>query len=228
MSLSITILPALSDNYIYLIKDNNSGYLAAVDPSEASPVLDYLESKNEKLDLIGGPESNIPGIDQVVKDGDKINIGDSRATAIQIPGHTLDQIAFWFEKEKIVFTGDTLFSIGCGRIFEGNPKMMWDSLCKLRDLPSDTKVYCGHEYTEKNIEFALSLEPDNSKLKNFQAEIIEVRKKNQPTMPSTIKNEALLNPFLRADEQSFKDSLGMSNSSEIDVFTEIRKRKDNY
>jgi len=253
MPLSITILPALSDNYIYMLKDNDSGCLAAVDPSEAKPVLDYLEAQNGKLSMIltthhhwdhtdgnlelkektgchilGGPGVQIPGQDEVLKDGDLIKLGSLRAKALAIPGHTLDQIAFWFEEDEAVFTGDTLFSIGCGRIFEGDPKMMWESLCKLRALPPQTKVYCGHEYTEKNIKFALSLERDKPNLLSLQKEIKLLREEGKSSLPSTIKIETDSNPFLRADQNDLKEALGMAGSDTIEVFSKIRKRKDSY
>jgi len=184
--------------------------------------------KKQAAKSSGGGGGGIPKIDRVVSDGDVVELGSSQARCIAIPGHTLDQIAFWFEKDKIVFTGDTLFSIGCGRIFEGNPKMMWESLCKLRELPPETQVYCGHEYTEKNIEFALTLEPKNKGLHDLQEHVKKIRKTNKPSVPSTLETEIKLNPFLRADDSSLKEAMGLKESDTVEVFAEVRKRKDRY
>ena len=190
--MKITPIPCLNDNYAYVIEDNNSKIVGVVDPSEAAPIISFLKNKNLKLNyilnthhhfdhvdannelkklynakVIGffGDKHRIPGIDITLKDNEKWYFGDSPVKIFHIPGHTLGHICFFFEEKKIVFTGDTLFSLGCGRIFEGDHKQMFSSLNKIKNLPKNTKIYCGHEYTYKNAEFCIKFDSNNADLK---------------------------------------------------------------
>jgi hydroxyacylglutathione hydrolase len=153
-------------------------------------------------------------------------LGKAQAKIFDIPAHTRGHIAFWFEADKAVFTGDTMFAMGCGRLFEGTPAQMWSSLSKLAALPPDTRVYCGHEYTLSNGKFALTLEPGNPALKRRMAEVERLRAENQPTIPSTIGLERETNPFLRPTSAELRKSLAMEKAELIDVFAETRRRKD--
>ena len=251
--LEIIQLPVLNDNYIYLVLEPVSGKTAAVDPALAQPVLDELTLRGWSLDFIfnthhhgdhvGGnselkqrtgckiigakaDSQRIPGIDLALADGDHFELGEVRFKILETPGHTRGHIVFYSAEENVLFCGDTLFAMGCGRLFEGTAEQMWRSLQKLRDLPPETKVYCAHEYTLTNGLFALTVEPDNEALKARMIEVQRLRSENKPTVPSTIALERATNPFLRADETSVKDSINMSNATALDVFTEVRKRKD--
>ena len=150
------------------------------------------------------------------------------AKIFETPGHTAGHIIYWFEEEKILFTGDTLFVLGCGKLFEGTPQVMWNSLLKIRNLPKETKIYCGHEYSKSNADFALSLEKNNNKLIERYNEIKKLVNENSFTVPTTVENEIECNPFLRADDDSLRKNLEMENVSPEKVFAEIRKRKDNF
>ncbi len=253
--LHIQQIPVLSDNYVYLVRDEESGACAAVDPAEAEPVLAALREKGLTLshilnthhhgDHVGGNErlkaetgcaivgpradaSRIPGIDVEVGEGDEFRLGNAIARVFDVPGHTRGHIAYWFEDDKALFCGDTLFALGCGRLFEGTPRQMWESLTSLRNLPGDTRVYCAHEYTQTNARFALSVEPENEALKAV-AERVEVRRaKNLPTVPSLMADEVAANPFLRADSPELQRAMGMENADAVDVFAEIRHRKDAF
>ena len=223
--LSIDLVPCLSDNYAYLLRDPVSGAVGIVDPSEAPPVLAALEKRGWTLThifnthhhfdhtggnlplkeatgaTIIGPKADahrIPGIDTGVGEGDTVTFGTQTAEVFDIPAHTTGHIALYFAASQAVFTGDTLFAMGCGRLFEGTPAQMFAAMRKLEALPGDTRVYCGHEYTESNGRFALHVEPDNA---DIQAEMVKVRAlraKNEPTIPSTIRLERKTNPFMRA------------------------------
>ena len=223
--MKIIPIPCLNDNYAYIVNDVVTKTIGVVDPSEAAPIINYL--KKEKLELnyilnthhhfdhvdgnielqklynskiIGfiGDKHRIPGINITLNDGEKFNFGKSIVKIIHIPGHTSGHICFFFEKEKIAFTGDTLFSLGCGRIFEGTYKQMFESLNKLKKLPIETKIYCGHEYTLKNSMFCNKYEENNENLKKKIIEIEHKLKNNLPTIPSTIEEELACNIFLRA------------------------------
>lgn len=223
--LTIDLIPCLSDNYAYLLRDG-AGAVGVVDPSEPGPVqavLDQLgvrlthifnthhhfDHTGGNLDLkassgatIIGPAADahrIPGIDQGVKEGDRVAFGKTSASIFDIPAHTSGHVAFWFADDKAVFTGDTLFAMGCGRLFEGTPADMFAAMAKLKTLPGDTRVYCGHEYTESNGRFALTVEPENGDLIRRMDEVRRVRAAGQPTIPSTIALERATNPFMRAE-----------------------------
>ena len=253
--LEIALIPALSDNYVYLAHDRDSGATAVVDPAEAAPVLAALEQRGWTLthilnthhhaDHIGGNEElkarfgvpivgpradaeRIPGIDVEVGDGDTYDFAGHQARVFDTPGHTRGHIAFWFPDSEALFCGDTLFALGCGRLFEGTPAQMWDSLGKLRALPDATRVYCGHEYTQSNARFALTIEPDNEELRARAAAVDALRAKGEPTIPSTLGEEKRTNPFLRADVPEVQEAVGMAGADPAAVFGEIRRRKDNF
>ncbi|MBT4889618.1 MAG: hydroxyacylglutathione hydrolase [Rhodospirillales bacterium] len=253
--LDIVQIPVLNDNYIYLAHEATSGATAVIDPAVAGPVLEAAASRGWTIthiinthyhgDHTGGnleikektgctiigsriESDRTPGIDQEVSDGDHIKIGNAPCIVFDVPGHTEGHIAFWFEESDALFCGDTLFALGCGRIFEGSPLEMWTSLSKLKVLPGSTKVFCAHEYTQANAKFALSVEPDNAALVARSKEIDEMRLKGIPTVPSTLAQELATNPFLRPDSEDLQRTIGMSGGAIVDVFAETRKRKNNF
>jgi len=253
--MEIIPIPCLSDNYAYIIYDKNSKTTGVVDPSESKPIISFLEGKNIKLnyilnthhhfDHIGGnielkkkynakivgfegDKHRIPGVDITLKDNEKWNFGNSTIKVFHIPGHTLGHICFFFEEEKIAFTGDTLFSLGCGRIFEGDHKQMLDSLNKIKKLPKDTKIYCGHEYTYKNAEFCMKYDNNNNDLKKKFEKIKKLRSKNLPTIPSSLEDELKSNIFLRCDQKYLKIKLSMKNQEDSKVFKKVRDLKDSF
>jgi hydroxyacylglutathione hydrolase len=170
----------------------------------------------------------IPAVDESVREGDTVKVGDLSANVIETPGHTLGHITYWFHEDKLAFVGDTLFSIGCGRVIEGDPEMMWRSLKKLRDLPDDTEFYCGHEYTAANIKFARTIEPNNEALAERETEVVREIAKGLPTIPVTIGEEKEANPFLRADVPEVAAGIGMAGKPAAEVFAEIRERKNRF
>ena len=239
--MKVKIIPCLKDNYSYLIIDDKSNSSCVIDPSEATPIIEYLEKNNIKLnfilnthhhyDHVGGnkelkerynakvvgyidDEKRIPGIDITVKDNQIWKEKKFEAKVVHIPGHTSGHICFYFFNEKNIFTGDTLFSLGCGRIFEGTYSQMFQSLNFFKNLPLDTKIYCGHEYTLKNSDFCLEYDPNNQNLKKKIYKIKEKLKQNLPTIPSTIKDEIECNIFLR--------------SKNLQNFSKLRDLKDNF
>ncbi len=233
--LTILQLPVLNDNYIYLIHDPVSGGTAAVDPAIAQPVLDVLEQKGWRLttilnthhhgDHVGGnlelkqktgctvvaplsDQNRIPGIDRGVVDGDVVTLGSHTARVIATPGHTSGHVVYHFADDNTLFCGDTLFVMGCGRLFEGTAEQMWHSLQKLKALPAVTKIYCAHEYTQTNGRFALTVEPDNQQLQQRMEVINQLRANHQPTVPSTIEQELATNPFFRENSLRCRKPLG--------------------
>lgn len=249
--LGITLLPMLADNYAYLLRDPATGTTGVVDPAEAAPVLEALDGG--RLDWIllthhhsdhiagvpeiraatrcrvAGPRSErrrIEGMDVELAEGDDFAFGSEPVEIFETPGHTRGHISFWFPRSEAVFCGDTLFMLGCGRLFEGDAATMWDSLGKLAGLPDATRVYCGHEYTLSNARFALGIDPDNPALQNRAAEIERLREAGLPTVPGTIAQEKATNPFLRAADPAIRARLGMAQASDAEVFGEIRRRKD--
>ena len=175
-----------------------------------------------------GDNHRIPGIDISLKDNENWVFGDSKLKVIHVPGHTLGHICFFFEKEKIVFTGDTLFSLGCGKIFEGDHKQMLDSLNKIKKLPKNTKIYCGHEYTYKNAEFCIKYDSSNVSLKKRFEIVKKLRMKNLPTLPTTLEDELSSNIFLRCNQNDLKIKLNMENQEDFKVFKKVRDLKDNF
>lgn len=251
--LEIVPVPCLRDNYAYLLIADGEG--AVVDPSEAEPVSRALAARNLKLthilnthhhhDHVGGnlglksargakivgaekDRARIPGLDIGLREGDTFRLGAHEARILEIPAHTSGHIAYWFVEAKAVFTGDTLFLMGCGRLFEGTPEMMCASLAKLAALPDDTRVFCGHEYTLNNARFALTLEPSNADLQKRMREVAERRAKGLPTVPATIALEKKTNPFLRASSPEIRRTLGLERASDVEVFAEMRRRKDAF
>jgi hydroxyacylglutathione hydrolase len=253
--LEIHQFPCLNDNYGYLVHEPVSGATAAIDTPEVKPILAALEEKGWTLThilnthhhfdhaggnaelkektgctVIGpkGEKDLIPGIDRAVGEGDIVELGAARARVIDVPGHTRGHIAYSFDQEHVAFVGDTLFALGCGRLFEGTAQQMWTSLGKLMELPDDTVVYCAHEYTQANARFALSVEPDNAALAARAKEIDEKRARGEWTVPTTIGIEKRTNPFLRAASPDLRRVLGLEAAPDVDVFAETRKRKDNF
>jgi hydroxyacylglutathione hydrolase len=251
MPIEIEIVPCLSDNYAYLVKSGES--CAVVDPSEPEPVraalartgwkLTHILNTHHHLDHTGGnlalkqetgakvvgpgkDAARIPGIDIGVDEASGWEFDGRKVAVLEVPAHTKGAITFVIDGNA--FTGDTLFVMGCGRLFEGDPAMMWSSLSKLMTLPGDTKVWCGHEYTQSNGRFALTLEPGNADLKARMDEVSATRAKGAATVPSTMALEKKTNPFLRPDSAEIRKSLGMESAGDVAVFGEIRARKDKF
>ena len=250
----IEIIPCLSDNYSYLIHEKKLNTVSIVDPSEFKTCdevikkykkLDFILNTHHHADHVGanlelkkkynskilGSDSDknrIPGIDIFLKENQKQKIGNLEFEVIFIPGHTKGHIAFFFRKEKIAFTGDTLFSLGCGRVFEGTHEEMFNSLNKIKNLPPDTKIYCGHEYTKTNLNFCLTYDPANILLKEKQVDILKKLNSNQPTIPSTLGQEIETNIFLRCNDPGIKHAIGLKDSSELEVFSKLRDLKDTF
>jgi hydroxyacylglutathione hydrolase len=252
--LDIEQILVLQDNYIYLLHDPETGATAVVDPSVSEPVLERLAAKGWRLthilnthhhadhtdgnlalkaatgaQIIGARHDaqRLPGLDVGVGDGDVVRVGNATARVMAMPGHTLGHLAYWFADSQAVFCGDTMFALGCGRLFEGSPAQMWQSLLALRGLPDDTLVYCAHEYTQANARFARTVEPANPALTDRIAAIETARARHQPTVPSLLSLERATNPFLRADTAAVKSAIGVSPDTDPAlVFAEIRRRKD--
>ena len=240
-NIEIEIVPCLQDNYSYLIIDKKKNNACVIDPSEAQPIINFIEKENINLkyilnthhhfDHIGGNKElkekynsivvgykhdakRIPEISVLVEDNQIWKEDNFEAKIIHIPGHTTGHIGFYFFNEKIIFTGDTLFSLGCGKIFEGTCEQMFESLSKIRNLPEDTKIYCGHEYTLQNSNFCIKHDPQNLNLQNKISKIKEKLSNNIPTIPSTLKDEKECNIFLRAKN--------------VNSFSKLRDLKDNF
>lgn len=253
--LEIITLPVLSDNYIFLLHEPVSGDTAVVDPAVAEPVLAELSKRNWQLthilnthhhwDHVGAnlelqqqtgcriiaslhDRERIPGIDKTVGDGDQIHLGGSTGLVMETPGHTLGHIVYYFPDAQSLFCGDTLFVMGCGRLFEGSAAQMHASLQKLRQLPDATRIYCAHEYTQANARFALRVDPDNPDLHEAIQEIERLRKQNLPTIPSTIAREKACNPFFRTDDSGLQKTLGMQGQPAAEVFARLRSLKDHF
>jgi len=251
--LNINIISCLQDNYSFVIHDTETNTVAVVDPSEFLPIDSFIDKKLKKIDYIfnthhhfdhtGGnldlkkkynlkiigskkDEKRIPGIDIKLSDNDNFKLGNIDFKIFLIPGHTSGHICFYSKKEKVVFTGDTLFSLGCGRVFEGTNLEMLASLNLIKKLPKDTLIYCGHEYTKKNLDFCIKYEIENNSLHVKKKMITAKLNQKQPTIPTTIEEELSTNIFLRCDVSSVKKSLNMEDSRELDVFKKLRELKD--
>lgn len=251
--LDIHVFPCLDDNYGVLIHDTDSGATASIDAPDADDILAALAEKGWRLThilvthhhadhvqgirevkeatgcrVVGpkGEAQKIPGLDQSVAEDDELHLGSHAVRVIETPGHTLGHVAYFLPVSSVLFAGDTLFALGCGRVFEGTPQMMHASLRKLAALPGETRVYCGHEYTLANARFAVTIEPANAALQARLKEIEGLRAAGQPTLPTTIAQELQTNPFLRAHVPAIQQRLNMTGAPEWQVFAEIRDRKN--
>lgn len=255
MTLDIKRIPCLRDNYVWLAREPASGAVAVIDPAEAAPVkaklaalgwrLTHIINTHHHADHTGGnlelkawsgctivgpraDRARIPGIEIEVGDGDIYMFGEEPARVYDVPGHTRGHIAYWFEKSAALFCGDTLFALGCGRLFEGTPQQMWTSLSKLRRLPDETRVYCAHEYTQANARFALTVDRDNADLRARARQIDEMRARDEPTVPSLLGEERATNPFLRADDPALARAIGLAGADPAAVFAAVRSAKDKF
>ncbi len=243
------------DNFCVLLHDPGHGLTAAIDAPDAEPIREALRQKGWRLthiftthhhgDHTAGHEelqeetgcaivgakrdaARIPGVNFEVEDGSEFSFGDHHVRVIGIPGHTLGAVAYWLPDARLLFTGDTLFSLGCGRLFEGDAAMMWDSLQKLMRLPDETLIFCGHEYTLKNAAFALTVEPGNLALQQRAAEVETLRRENSATLPVLLGAEKATNPFLRPDSAEIQAALGMTGQRLATIFAELRGRRDHF
>ncbi|MEJ2125788.1 MAG: hydroxyacylglutathione hydrolase [Alphaproteobacteria bacterium] len=243
------------DNFCVLIHDPDSGMTAAVDTPDAEPIARELRAKGWTLTHLltthhhydhtdgheelkaetgatiigaGNDSARIPGLDMPVADGERFTLGRHTVEVLETPGHTRGAVCYWLPDAGVVFTGDTLFSLGCGRLFEGDGQMMWNSLQKLMALPPETHIYCGHEYTEANGRFALAVEPGNAALQQRVAEAKVLRSDGKATVPTTLAAEMAQNPFLRPSSSEIQAALGLSGQPLATIFTELRRRKDHF
>ena len=255
MALIVDVFAARSDNFGYLVHDEASGRTAAIDAPEAGPIREALDQRGWTLtdifithhhidhveaiaDLkqafgtrVVGPRDEadkIEGLDELVGDGDTLELGETRFAVMATPGHTLGHVVFYDAQGGHLFSADALFSLGVGRMFEGTPGPMWAGLKRLRELPDDTLVYCGHEYTQSNAKFALSIDPDNAALKARAAEVEGLRAAGRPTIPFNLGEDKKANPFLRADAPELARHYGLDGTDPAEVFAAIRKGKDNF
>ncbi|WP_420326508.1 hydroxyacylglutathione hydrolase [Mameliella sp.] len=253
MPLEIVTVPCLKDNYAYLV--NGPDGVALIDAPEAGPIIEALEARGWSLgvimithhhhDHVGGvaelrakygcpvmgpksEEDKLPELDMAVEPGFSGGTGDGLCEVIAVPGHTLGHVAYHYPKGGAVFTADSLMALGCGRIFEGTPEMMWESLEKLASLPPETVVYSGHEYTTANAAFALTIEPENEALISRKREIDAARAEGRPTAQVPLSVELETNPFLRATSDSVKKAVGLPDGTDAEVFAEVRARKDRF
>ncbi|HEY0426023.1 MAG TPA: hydroxyacylglutathione hydrolase [Rhodopila sp.] len=241
MTVTASPVPILKDNYAWLLREDSTGATAIVDPADAQPIIEAIEKAGGRLDLILlthhhadhiagvdevrarfncpvvgalADQHRLPKLDEAVKEGDTVRFGNADARVIDTPGHTRGQINYFFPDGAVLLSGDTLFSLGCGRLIEGTPAEMFDSLHKLAALPADTLVCCGHEYTESNARFALAVDPDNKALHEFVGKVEQLRAAGQPSVPSVLREELKANPFLLAPD--------------VASFAAMRAKKDKF
>jgi hydroxyacylglutathione hydrolase len=254
--LEIDQIPVLKDNYVYLVRESESGLVGVVDPAVAEPVearlaergwrLTHILNTHHHMDHVGAnvalkerhgctivgaacDRARIPGLDVAVAHGERFAFGAETAEIIEVPGHTTGHIAYWFERARALFCGDTLFALGCGRMFEGNPPMMWRSLSRIRALPDDALVHCAHEYTQSNARFALAVDGANPDLVAYSRRVDALRAEGRPTVPSRLGDEKRANPFLRADQPALAAAVGLGPSADpAEVFGALRRKKDNF
>lgn len=255
MPVQIRLVPCLSDNYAVLLHDAQTRATAVIDAPEAAPIIAAAEQEGWSITrvlvthhhadhvqgipelkaryglTVVGPKAEgaaIPGLDVAVEDGTPVSVGSINGRVLATPGHTEGHVVYVFGASKLLFAGDTLFSLGCGRPFECAPAVLWESLLKLRALPDDLALYCGHEYTLSNGRFALSVDPDNAALQARVLEVEKARAAGLPTLPAMLGEEKRTNPFLRADDPEMAKRLGMAGAEPADVFAELRNLKNNF
>jgi hydroxyacylglutathione hydrolase len=255
MPVEIVTVPCLSDNYAFLLHDGQTGKTALVDAPQAAPVLDTLTARGWSLDEVwithhhddhvqglsailgvhaarvtgaAADVHRLPALDRAVADGDQFDFAGHGVSVMDVSGHTMGHVAYYCADAGAVFTADSLMALGCGRLFEGTPDQMWSSLSKIAALPRDTLVCSGHEYTASNAKFALTIDPDNPELISRSEQISQARASGMATVPSTLALELATNPFLRAADPAIRDGLGMAAASDVQVFAEIRARKDAF
>ncbi len=256
MPLQIVTIPCLADNYAYLLHDADTGDTSLVDAPQAAPVLEALRDRDWQLGhvllthhhwdhvdalpeiLAAHPGARVvgaaadahrlPPLDTPVAEGDTVTIGREAGKVIDVSGHTVGHIAFHFPESKLAFTADSLMALGCGRLFEGTPEQMWNSLSKLAALPDDTLICSGHEYTANNARFARTVDPDNAALADRAAQVDAARAAGQATVPSRLSEELATNPFLRAGDPDLQAAIGMDGADPVAVFAELRRRKDAF
>ena len=253
--LKVNLIKCLSDNYSYIVFNSNSKKAIIIDPADANPLIDAItelkldleyilithhhqdhvdgnmELKNKfncKIVGFANDANRIPGIDIMVKDKEIFNFEDEEIQLNFSPGHTSGHVFFYFKKNKLAFVGDVVFSLGCGRIFEGTAKDMYQSVMKVKSLPDEVKIFCGHEYTENNLKFCLAYDQNNDYLIKRAAEIKSLRSKGLPTVPTTILNEKQTNIFFRCNDKAISQKLGLEGHSEEKVFKKLRELKDNF
>lgn len=254
-SLQIRLFSCLSDNYGFLLHDDVSNTTAVVDTPDVPAIEKALAVNGWKLThilnthhhwdhaggnlelkqktgcVIAGPRAeaaSIPGIDIELGEGDVFELGNYRAHIYDTPGHTSGHIVYYFKSQAVAFVGDTLFALGCGRLFEGTPAQMWNSLQKIMQWPDDTRLYCAHEYTQANARFAITVEPHNRELSERMKEIDGLRTNNQPTIPTNLALEKKTNPFLRPMSKDIRETLAMADADDVEVFARIRQLKDRF
>ncbi len=255
MALTLVTVPCLKDNYAYILRDAETGATAAIDVPDAAPIIDALAVRGWPLhqiflthhhwDHIDGVAAlvaatgakvigaaadahRLPPLDVGLAEGDTVSVGSETGIVIDVPGHTVGHIAFYFPASAIAFTADSLMAMGCGRLFEGTPAQMWESLQKLMKLPPETLICSGHEYTAANMRFALALEPGNPDLILRSERIAAARAQGLPTVPSRLADELATNPFLRAATAQMKATLGSPNATNAEAFADLRARKDSF
>lgn len=253
--LEIHMFPCLADNYGFLIHDPDVSVTAAIDTPDAGAILNALEQKAWQLthilnthhhaDHAGGnlalkertgcqiigpraDAARIPGIDIKVGEGDELSFGSHPVRVFDTPGHTSGHIVYYLPRDRVAFVGDTLFAMGCGRLFEGTPAQMWHSLQKILDWPDDTAIYCAHEYTYANGRFAVTVEPNNRDLERRVREVREMRSRNEPTVPTTLGLEKATNPFLRPMSADLQETVSLKGASSVEVFAKTRALKDAF
>jgi len=255
VNVDLRLVPCLSDNYAVILRDPATEATAVIDAPEPQPIAEALDAEGWKLThilvthhhgdhvqgipalkkkygatVVGprGEAAQIPELDIEVGAADPVAVGGMIGRVIETPGHTAGHIVYMFDAEKLLFAGDTLFALGCGRPFERPAPVLWASLLKLRELPGDTRLYCGHEYTLGNARFAVTADPKNAALAKRLAETEKLRAAGKPTLPSTLADEVRTNPFLRADDPAVAEAVGMKGADPAAVFAELRERKNNF
>jgi len=253
--IKVETIRLLKDNYCYLLTDAKTGTRGVVDAGSSEEIIAYIEKIGGGLDwvllthhhfdhvngiqklrehfglkVVGSERERMlsPPMDVGLESGEVFKLGESSAKIIDVRGHTMGHIAFYFEEDKSLFSGDALFSLGCGRLFEGTAKEAWEGLLRMRQLPADTKVWFGHEYTLDNAEFALKIDGDNESLKSYIANFEKMQQAGKQTAPVLMGDEAKHNPFLRGDDPAMAKQMGMENAEPFEVFGKIRSEKDAF